>query len=531
MENKVKFNRFERYIPFPKQDGILRVNTTEDGMNYKSIDELNVEYGRENLISGFKPSFEGTTLKISKGQLLAHSKLAYDFDSQDGLHYRPSVLIKEPLKGVYGKHTFEPTSYAYMAYKPYEHFDEVAENTNYPHHGADYSESKYLRPIMTSENSPYGICWADNVNTDVDTDGNVRYSAWKAFNGITNVETDCYLSGPVTGLLPLCLYYSVSDTNDKWIKPTEFTITNRYSSANIRAMATFLIQGSQILHPYDDLDWETLVNVDGTNLTHNGASASVNTYYVDTDKYYRHFRIKCLSVNTASPANNNMFAIGDWNIKGYTNDYIYALNPIMKWFLVRALNIETNTESDYFVHSRLDIPVLGENYKIIDFYNIDTSGEYINDYKNAIFVDKKEDDEIDISEYMRPNTTYYVWLKTNQTNEYSYIITSSKMNSISNAFSKLICTYKVDENGNVVKYYPRNDVVNSYNDRFLIQEQIGSIGYRIYSDGWKEQWGNNANPVFPIAFEEIPVIVERGATNVTRTGMTIEAGYWSVKGY
>ena len=46
-----------------------------------------------------------------------------------------------------------------------------------------------------------------------------------------------------------------------------------------------------------------------------------------------------------------------------------------------------------------------------------------------------------------------------------------------------------------------------------------------------KRWGNLANPTFPIAFDNIPVIVERGATNVTTTGMTIEAGYWKVKGY
>ena len=57
MENKIKFNRFERYIPAPEQDGILRVNNEEDGMNFKHINDLNVEYGRDNLMCGFKPTF------------------------------------------------------------------------------------------------------------------------------------------------------------------------------------------------------------------------------------------------------------------------------------------------------------------------------------------------------------------------------------------------------------------------------------------------------------------------------------------
>ena len=520
MENKVKFNRFERYIPFPKQDGILRVNTTEDGMNYKSIDELNVEYGRENLMCGFKPSFEGTTLKISKGQLLAHSKLAYNFRI---LNTEMATLnLYSKISGVKGKHVFSESSHLIYTDK---HYDEQS------YGGADYSESEYLRPNMTSENYPYGVCWADNVNADVDSNGNQIFLPWKAFNGTVSDSNDAYISvNPTTGLLPCCLYYSVSDTNDKWVKPTCFTITNRNMADKIRPMATFLIQGSQILHPYDDLDWETLVNVDGTNLTYPATNAGVGTYYVDTDKYYRHFRIKCLTINTTVPSGNNMFAIGDWNIKGYTNDVMPILNPVKKYFLLYVHQIDTDEYKEMFIVSKTDLPVLDDNLEIVDYYPIQASYMDINDYKNAIFIDKKEDDEIDITNYLEPNTQYKVYVIANNTNDFTYKVIKS--NSIATGGPrKLICTYKVDENGNVVKYYPRNDVVNSYNDRFLIQEQIGSIGYRIYSDGWKEQWGNNANPVFPIAFEEMPVIVERGATNVTRTGMTIEAGYWSVKGY
>ena len=87
-------------------------------------------------------------------------------------------------------------------------------------------------------------------------------------------------------------------------------------------------------------------------------------------------------------------------------------------------------------------------------------------------------------------------------------------------------------NGNNITYKnPSMDLAESYAHGFIIDEKYGSIGYRIYSDGWKEQWGNNANPVFPIAFEEIPTIYTNGATNVSKIGMTISAGYWNVCGY
>ena len=74
-------------------------------------------------------------------------------------------------------------------------------------------------------------------------------------------------------------------------------------------------------------------------------------------------------------------------------------------------------------------------------------------------------------------------------------------------------------------------MIESFENHFIIAESLGTIGYRIYSDGWKEQWGNNVNPVFPVAFEDIPVITTVGATNITTTGMTITAGYWQAEGY
>ena len=80
-------------------------------------------------------------------------------------------------------------------------------------------------------------------------------------------------------------------------------------------------------------------------------------------------------------------------------------------------------------------------------------------------------------------------------------------------------------------YFPTEDLIESFENHFIIAESLGTIGYRIYSDGWKEQWGNNVNPVFPVAFENIPVITTVGATNITTTGMTITAGYWQAEGY
>lgn len=80
-------------------------------------------------------------------------------------------------------------------------------------------------------------------------------------------------------------------------------------------------------------------------------------------------------------------------------------------------------------------------------------------------------------------------------------------------------------------FYPSLTLEESFMHGNVIAESLETIGYRIYSDGWKVQWGNNANPTFPVAFIRIPQIVERDATNVTTTGMTITARNWKVEGY
>ena len=91
--------------------------------------------------------------------------------------------------------------------------------------------------------------------------------------------------------------------------------------------------------------------------------------------------------------------------------------------------------------------------------------------------------------------------------------------------------FKTQLDKSISYFYPKQDLATSYENRFIIAEQLGTTGYRIYSDGWKEQWGISANPTFPVAFDEIPLIVERGATNVTKTGMTIAEQRWKVEGY
>lgn len=98
--------------------------------------------------------------------------------------------------------------------------------------------------------------------------------------------------------------------------------------------------------------------------------------------------------------------------------------------------------------------------------------------------------------------------------------------------SKKIGWLKTDYKCDIIDVYPKITLVDELASRNILAENKSqSLGYRIYSDGWKQCWGTNANPTFPIVFNDKPLIVSRGASNVSNTGMTIVAGWWKAEGY
>ena len=148
---------------------------------------------------------------------------------------------------------------------------------------------------------------------------------------------------------------------------------------------------------------------------------------------------------------------------------------------------------------------------------------------NGYFYDKEENK---VYSFDKP---YTLMIDTSVNSSYNvYYIFSNNSFIYSNAEPqekyKLLGSFEV-LNNKITSIFPLKDLASFYEDRFIIKENLNTIGYRLYSDGWKEQWGNNANPTFPIAFNNIPVNVTAGATNVTTTGMTISAGYWYACGY
>ena len=142
---------------------------------------------------------------------------------------------------------------------------------------------------------------------------------------------------------------------------------------------------------------------------------------------------------------------------------------------------------------------------------------------------------IDLSETYFKIDNEYIWRGIIPLYDYGvyYIFSTNEFiysREIPNERHRLIGRFNLDNN-KIKSLFPTKDLASSFENNFIIAEQLGTTGYRIYSDGYKEQWGNGTNPTFPVAFDNIPTNVTAGATNVTETGMTLAAGYWQAEGY
>ena len=136
-------------------------------------------------------------------------------------------------------------------------------------------------------------------------------------------------------------------------------------------------------------------------------------------------------------------------------------------------------------------------------------------------------------DYRIPNQYYNIFAIGNDTGESKILTSIDEIPTLPDGYTEYakIGFFNVNNDNVTNYYYPSLTLTEAFSHGNVIAESLETIGYRIYSDGWKVQWGNNANPTFPIAFINIPQIIERDATNVTTTGMTITARNWKVEGY
>ena len=458
MSNKVQFKRYDRCIPDPENIvGLLEVNDEEDSLEFKSLGELNATFGRDNVVNGMTISRNGNTFTVSKGQALLHTKIGYLIEN-DVLH------VFNNIWGVLSKEQFEGG---------HEYNNLIKDDST-----IEYS--------ITEAHLSEGRVSSNSINPD---------TSYAPINAFKNDSND-YRSN---NTLPVTLTFDIDNNYTHFVTPTSFIIKNSAGDATtpVAAPTKFLIQGSYKINPYNDGDWETIINV-----TNHPTGASVSkTYTTNTTTMYNHFRLYI----TEKDGSQDYVAINRFDVIGTTkNDF--ASDTIYK-FLIKD-NRDGHTT---YVKSFFKTPVWLEGVK--DYLPIDKQSLEINDYEDMMFVDSDEDMSITL------NDSAVVYLTYEGLSEYI---------DVDLPYLKL---FSYDASSNTYEPLYQKDLGNLYQDRFIVYEQWGSNGFRVYSDGWKEQWGTQSNPTFPITFDEPPYIVPHDATNVTRTGMTVSAGYWEAKGY
>ena len=456
MSNKVSFKRYNRGIPEPQEAGLLEVSQDEQSLIFETLDELNASFGRDNVVNGMTVTKNGNTFTVSKGQALLHTKVAYYVEDNGHLH------VFNPVWGILSKEQFKKANYSSVK--------------------KDDSKAVYS---ITENHLNEGEVSSNSINSS---------SSYAPINAFKDDLND-YRSN-IT--FPVILRFDVDNNYEHHIKPLKFIVKNSAgdSTTPVAAPQKFLIQGSYKIHPYNDGDWETLVNV-----TNHPSGASISREYtVTTNTSYNHFRLYI----TEKDGSQDYVAINRFDVIGETFDD-FSGDTTYKFL------IKDNEDNELLVKSFDKIPTYDNGVK--DFYPILNQSSEINDYEDMIYVDLKEDETITLDH------SAVVFLTYDGLSEYI---------SVDEPYMKM---FSYDASKDSVEPCYTKDLGNLYQDRFIVYEQIGSNGFRVYSDGWKEQWGTKANPSFPISFDEPPYIVPHNATNVTATDMTITAGYWEVKGY
>ena len=351
----------------------------------------------------------------------------------------------------------------------------------------DDSTILYSIPEMTSDITPYGKC-SESKSKGGATEGRVG-NVYDMFNSSDSEFKHSF--SPVGA--NFYINYMFDKDGDKKVKPINVYIKNGSEDIGSKNY-TCKIYGTKYKHPFDSNDWELIKTI--TN-EHPIDAYAATTHILNTNNYFTGIRIL---FDTTKICLNRI------NVYGVTKDE-FGNNAKNKYFLCHILR--NGVEKNIFVASYNDIPVF-DNDTLIDFLPINTTECYINDFDNQV---------------------YY---ETNGNSQYIPDLTSDGKTKViitpDGIHMRKLFEYTV-ENGKIISYYPKTDLATSYVNRFVIAEQQGAMGYKIYSDGWKIQWGNQNNPTFPVAFEDKPLIISPStAKNVSNIGMTCN-GNWIVKGY
>ena len=166
------------------------------------------------------------------------------------------------------------------------------------------TDEAFTQPILTSNGTMGGnnfavACSSYYANND-------NYNAWRAFNGVIDVQTDLWACANGSDNAFLDFY------NPQALKVTSLTVLNRYSGT-VGAIRTGNIQACN-----DGSSWQTIKTFSNDVTT---ANTSWTIDLSDNENYYCYYRINCLTFDGGYCGINqltiNAFILGKRNSNGH----------------------------------------------------------------------------------------------------------------------------------------------------------------------------------------------------------------------
>ena len=235
-------------------------------------------------------------------------------------------------------------------------------------------------PKMTSNNTPSGECSASNSYND-------NYLPWYAFDKTLGYNQQTWAT---TNTLPQWIQY-------KFEEPTcikKVCITNR-NEQNIRAVQTFIFQGSNNGTDYDDL---------ATCTSTSSAAFYKSQFFINNINEYLYYRlyitanfndatgtgcgiseIELYKVNIKISLVGNIEAIGDWlknrmYSKNAINDFFLKMNDNLTGYIcnVIAKKDDVITITGRTSNKEYKFTALSNNFKVLLFFARNETIEAIN---------------------------------------------------------------------------------------------------------------------------------------------------------
>ena len=306
---------------FCSQNGLIYRSKQDDNTNHSPADDTTAVYWEE-----FKPDSGGGSSSGSGFNMfdLVVKDHVLSFEESKGFALLGSYVYKEGSTG---------TRYGYPDFynKCIEEYTE-----------AEIPTTTFEQPILTSNGTMGGNSFAVDCSSyflNSDT-----YNAWRAVNGVTDVQTDVWACENNSESAYFDFY------NPKPIKVKTLTILNRYSGT-VGAITAGNIQGSN-----NGSTWETIKSFTNDVET---ANTSWKIDLTTNTKFYKYYRINCTAFTGSYCCINQLYIEADESLNSF------------------PAKVSTNGHKFYDIADKAIVDSLFEELGEAWYYGIDTVNQRI----------------------------------------------------------------------------------------------------------------------------------------------------------